>query len=107
MTKLPLTLVLTNTGISLHHTEGRKLILEFFIYTYLYDIYFFSLSAVLVKISNRGDSFAFAVILLKKKLNGSLCFTIYDKYKCYREHRKDEGSRIAYVEYRNFLAALV
>lgn len=32
-----------------------------------------------------------------------LRFIIYDKYKCYPEHRKDEDSRIAYIEYHSFL----
>lgn len=62
MTKLPLTLALTNISTSLHHTEGRKFILEFYIYTYVFILHIFFFSAVVVKISKCGESFAFAVI---------------------------------------------
>lgn len=34
-------------------------------------------------------------------------FIIYDKYKCYPEHRKDEASRIANADYHNFLATFI
>jgi len=46
MTKF--TLVLTNTGISLHHTVGTKFILEFYIDTYLYykSLFFFFLCSL-------------------------------------------------------------
>lgn len=34
-------------------------------------------------------------------------FMIYDKCKCYPEHRKDEASRAANADYPNFFATLL
>lgn len=36
-----------------------------------------------------------------------LVFIIYDKCKCYPEHRKDEASRTANADYPNFFATFI
>lgn len=49
----------------LHHAEGRKFDIEFYIYVYIHihtKMFCFVFScAVLVKISNRGENFAFYI----------------------------------------------